>query len=228
MNTPHHQLPLQIGLKDSARFSNFYPGANVALVHLLESGTEPFVYISGAQGCGRSHLLQAACHAMDEQGESAVYLPLSECMSMSAQMLEGMEQMSLVALDDVELLAANAEWEQSLFHLYNRVRDAGHHMLVAGNAAPAALGITLPDLVSRLGWGPVFQIHPLSDEEKSQALRMRAEQRGMDLSEEVTDYLLNRVSRDMRDLFSLLDKLDEGSLAAQRRLTIPFVRNFIQ
>jgi DnaA family protein len=149
-------------------------------------------------------------------------------MAMSPQMLEGMEQMALLALDDVERLAGNREWEQALFHLYNRMRDAGHRMIVAGNAAPAALGITLPDLLSRLGWGPVYQLQTLNDSEKAAALRMRARQRGMDLSGEVADYLLHHASRDMHDLFALLERLDEGSLAAQRKLTIPFVRTFIR
>ncbi len=222
------QLPLRIGLRDSATFANFYPAANAALVYALRTGREPFIYISGSPGSGRSHLLQAACHAVSEAQGLAAYLPLDECMATSPQMLEGMEQMALVAIDDVELLAGNGSWEQALFHLYNRVRDAGHRIIVAGNAAPAALGIQLPDLVSRLGWGPVFQLQPLKDREKSEALRMRAMQRGMELPVEVADYLLHHASRDMHDLFVLLDRLDEGSLAAQRRLTIPFVRSFIQ
>ena len=224
---PHQQIPLRIGLSDSATFANFYPGPSAAVVHALQSASEPFIYLGGVQGSGRSHLLQAACHAVSNTGGLAAYLPLEECMMMSPQMLEGMEQMALLALDDAELVAGNSEWEQALFHLYNRMRDAGHRMIVAANAAPAAIGITLPDLLSRLGWGPVFQLQPLDDSEKSEALRMRAKQRGMELPAEVADYLLNHGSRDMHHLFELLDRLDEGSLAAQRKLTIPFVRGFI-
>jgi DnaA family protein len=224
---PGQQLPLRIGLRDSATFSNFYAGPNAAVVHALQFGSEPFIYLGGARGSGRSHLLQAACHAVGESNGQAAYLPLQECMAMSPLMLEGMEQMALVAIDDVELLAGNSEWEVALFHLYNRVREVGHRMLVAANAAPAAIGIALPDLLSRLGWGPVFQLQQLADSEKSEALRMRARQRGMELSAEVADYLLNHASREMHDLFTLLDRLDEGSLAAQRKLTIPFVRTFI-
>lgn len=221
------QIPLRIGLRDGVTFANFHPGPNAAVAHALQSASEPFIYLGGPQGSGRSHLLQAACHEVSEAGGLAAYLPLNECMAMSPQMLEGMEQMALLAIDDVELLAGNSEWEQALFHLYNRMRDAGHRMIVAGNAAPAALGIILPDLLSRLGWGPVFQLQPLGDNEKSEALRMRAKQRGMELPAEVADYLLNHASRDMHDLLELLDRLDEGSLAAQRKLTIPFVRTFI-
>jgi DnaA family protein len=226
--TPHPQIPLRIGLRDSATFANFHPGPNAAVVHALQSASEPFIYLGGVLGSGRSHLLQAACHTVSEEGGLAAYLPLRECIAMSPQMLEGMEQMSLLALDDGELLAGNSEWEQALFHLYNRMRDSGHRMIVAGNAAPVALGITLPDLLSRLGWGPVFQLQPLGDREKAETLCMRAKQRGMELSGEVADYLLNHASRDMHDLFELLDRLDEGSLAAQRKLTILFVRNFIR
>jgi DnaA family protein len=225
---PGQQIPLRIGLRDSATFANFHPGPNAAVVHALQSGSEPFIYLGGPLGCGRSHLLQAACHAVSEAGGLAAYLPLEECMAMSPQMLEGMEQMALLALDDVERLAGNGEWEQALFHLYNRMRDAGHRMIVAGNAAPAALGITLPDLLSRLSWGPVYQLLSLNDSEKAAALCMRARQRGMELSGEVADYLLHHASRDMHDLFALLERLDEGSLAAQRKLTIPFVRTFIR
>lgn len=228
MRSPVQQIPLHIGLRDSATFDNFYPGPNAAVVHALQSAVEPFIYLGGAVGSGRSHLLQAACHAVSEAGGTAAYLPLADCMVMSPQMLEGMEQMLLVAIDDVELLAGNSEWEQALFHLYNRLREAGHRIIVTGNGAPLSLGIELPDLLSRLGWGPVFQVQTLTDREKSQAIQMRAKQRGMEMSVEVADYLLNHASRNMHDLFKLLDRLDEGSLAAQRRLTIPFVRLFIR
>ena len=222
------QIPLRIGLRDSATFDNFYPGPNAAVLHALQAAREPFIYIGGPRGSGRSHLLQAACHAVGEAGGQAAYLPLADCLALTPQLLEGMEQMALVAIDDVELLAANAAWELALFHLYNRVREVGNRMIVSANAAPAALGITLPDLQSRLGWGPVFQLKPLEDRERGDALRMRARQRGMELPMEVADYLLTHASREMHDLFVLLEKLDEGSLAAQRKLTIPFVRSFIR
>lgn len=227
MSVTGQQIPLRIGLRDSATFANFYAGPNAAVVHTLQLGEEPFVYLGGAHGSGRSHLLQAACHAVSEQHGQAAYLPLAECMAMSPQMLEGMEQLTLLAIDDVQLLCGHSDWELALFHLYNRVRDAGKRMIVAGNGAPASLGITLPDLLSRLGWGPVYQLQPLDDGDKAAALRMRAMQRGMELPAEVADYLLNHASRDMHDLFQLLERLDEGSLAAQRRLTIPFVKTFI-
>jgi len=222
------QLPLRIGIRDSATFGNFLPAANVQAVHALKSQSEPFIYLWGGTGSGKSHLLQAACHAVTEGGGSAVYLPLRELSAMSPELLEGMEQMQLVCVDEVECIAGSTVWERALFHLYNRLRDSGSHLVVAGETSPTALGLGLADLVSRLGWGPVYQLHALSDAEKAEALRMRAAQRGMDMPQEVATYLLNRAPRDMHALFALLDELDEVSLAAQRKLTIPFVRQIIR
>ncbi len=224
----HPQLPLRIGLRDSATFSNFHSGDNAAASHTLQQGMEPFVYLWGAEGAGKSHLLQAACHAVTEAGGGAIYLPLSEPEGLIPEMLEGMEQMSLVCLDDLQAVAGDSEWEQAIFHLYNRLRDSGCRLIAAADTSPGGLQLALPDLVSRLGWGPVYQLHILSDEQKSEALQLRAANRGMELSPEVASYLMSRASRDMHALFALLERLDEVSLAAQRRLTIPFVREVIR
>lgn len=227
-NKLRQQLPLRIGLRDSATFVNFFPGGNAATSHALMQLNEPFIYLWGGRGSGKTHLLQAACHTVSEKGEGAVYLPMGELSAMSPQLLEGMEQMALVCIDDLDYIVGDAAWEEALFHLYNRIRDGGKRLVVAGLSSPTSLGLSLPDLVSRLSWGPVYQLQILNDEDKAAALRMRASQRGMVMSAEVAAYLLNHAPRDMHALFSLLDELDEVSLAAQRKLTIPFVRELIR
>lgn len=223
----HPQLPLRIGLRDSATFANFHPGSNAAVTHTLQQGEEPFVYLWGASGSGKSHLLQALCHAATESGAVAIYLPL-DGEGVAPAMLEGLELMSLVCLDNLDAVAGDGMWEQALFHLYNRLRESGNRLIVAARSAPGALGIALPDLVSRLGWGPVFQLQVLSDGEKAAALQQRAANRGMQMPAEVAAYLMSRSARDMHALFALLERLDELSLAAQRKLTIPFVRELIR
>jgi len=222
----HPQLPLRIGLRDSATFANFFPGDNAAACHALSQGAEPFIYVWGTEGSGKSHLLQAACHAVTEQGGQAIYLPLSEA-GLAPSMLEGLEGMALVCLDDLDAIAGKPEWEQALFHLYNRLRDSGNRLLAAGRASPSGMGLRLADLTSRLSWGPVFQLSPLDDSGKAAALQQRAANRGMHMPQEVAAYLLQRAPRDMHALFALLERLDEVSLAAQRKLTIPFVRELI-
>lgn len=222
------QLTLRIGLRDSATFANFLAGENAAPLHLLQQESEPFVYLWGGVGSGRSHLLQAACHAETSRGDRPAYLPLAELAKAGVDLLDGLEQMSLVCLDDLQAVAGDRAWEEGLFHLYNRVRDAGGRLLAAADASPAALGVGLADLRSRLGWGPVFQLQSLDDAGKLAALQLRARARGMELSEEVGAYLLRHCPRDMHALFELLERLDQASLTAQRRLTIPFVRDLIR
>ncbi len=224
MPTPR-QLALDIGLRDSARFENYAVGANAAAVACLRAADEPFVYLAGAPATGRTHLLQAACHAA---GRDAVYVPLDQHADLAPAMLEGLEHYPLVCLDDVDAVAGEADWETALFHLYNRVREAGGRLLVAAAEVPNAAGFALADLRSRLGWGPVFRLKPLADADRLGALQQRARYRGLDLPDEVGEYLLRRSPRDMASLFALLERLDRASLAAQRRLTIPFVRTLME
>jgi DnaA family protein len=220
------QLPLGLSLKDNATFANFYPGDNVVLLEAL-AGRESPVFVWGSAGSGKSHLLQAVCHAAAGQGLPPAYLPLAQHARLAPAMLEGLEQQAVVTVDDVHCIVGQADWEEALFHLFNRLREAGNRLVVSARCAPAALNLGLPDLVSRLGWGPVFQLQPLDDEGKRAALQLRARQRGMELPDEVAVYLLRRSPRDMDSLFELLQRLDVASLAAQRRLTIPFVRALI-
>lgn len=221
------QLPLNIGLRDSATFDNFYPGPHADVAGILRDAQEPIVYLWGPPGSGKSHLLQASCQRCVENGEHPVYLPLAAVGSLDPALLEGLSHAPLVCIDDVQAIAGDQPWETALFHLYNEVRATGGRLAAAGNASPSNLNIDLADLRSRLGWGPVFHLSLLSEEECIAALRFRAARRGLELSTEVAIYLLRRAPRDTHSLFALLERLDEGSLAAQRRLTIPFVREFL-
>ena len=221
---PAYQLPLQIKLNDAATFANFYAAGNEELVSLLKQGTEPYIYIWSAEAAGKTHLLQSVCLASEKQ---SIYLPLGEFEQLSPEILDGLEQYNVICLDDINAIAGQLEWEEALFHLYNRVKEAGGHLRVAGTATVNQLSIKLPDLVSRLNWGPVFHLHSLTDEQKAKALKMRASLRGFDMSDEVANYLINHYPRDMHNLFAILDRLDEATLQAQRRLTIPFIKKYI-
>ena len=185
------------------------------------------IYLWGPRGCGKSHLLQALCHATTAKGLAPVYLPMQELVALSPAILQGLEQQALIAIDDIQIIAGKAEWEEALFHLYNRVREEGQWLVVSANVAPAGLALSLPDLTSRLGWGPVFQLMPLTDTDKRAALLLRARRRGLEMGNEVVEYLLRRCPRDMDSLFNLLNQLDQASLAAKRKLTIPFVRQLL-
>lgn len=220
------QLPLGIRLHDDATFDNYYVSENQHVVHNLKQQTEPYVFLFGQNGTGKSHLLQAACHETGQKGLPVVYLPLTDT-SLSPAMFEGLESMALIALDDIQEIMGNEEWEYALFNLYNRVRDNGGNMLVSSSLPLTSLKINLADMRSRLSWGPAFQLNSLNDKEKVQALQQRAKNRGLDLSDEVVTYLLKHSPRDMGSLFSLFEKLDKASMVEKRKLTIPFIKDYL-
>lgn len=227
-NTAPFQLPLGVSLRDDARFENYMTGANglpcAMLKQAAEGQGELLLFLWGSHGVGCTHLLQAACHAAEPFRRAAVYLPLSELLHLGPGILEGMEHLELVCIDDVQLIAGNRLWEEGLFHFFNRIRAQNNRLVVAADRAPRQLGINLPDLLSRLSWGMVFQLHPLPDEDKERALQLRARARGFQLSSEVVRYLIHHASRDMGDLFELLERLDRASLSAKRKITIPFIK----
>lgn len=224
------QLPLGVVLRDGASFDNYVSGENDEALSGLRAcaeGRENFVYLWGASGCGKTHLLHALSRQLSHQGETVVYLPLSDAEALAPQALAGLEDVRLVCLDDLNAIAGKAAWEEAIFHLYNRLREQGNRLVVAADRPPAALGLALPDLQSRMTAGLVYHLRTLDDAQKAAALQLRASRRGIDLPPDVAGFMLRRCPRDMASLFDFLDHLDLAALAAQRRLTIPFVRQML-
>lgn len=221
------QLVLPFALRDSATFDNFHAAGNEAALHALRNLREMFVYLWGARGAGKTHLLQAACREAVDKRISAVYLPLAEHDTLRPAVLEGFDRQRLVCLDDLHAVSGKPQWETALFNLFNGLRERGGRLLVAAAAAPAALELGLPDLASRLASGAAFRLRELDDAGKIAALQQRALQRGFEMPDAVAGYLLGRYARDTHSLFALLERLDHASLEAKRRLTIPFVRDLL-
>ena len=226
-STRQHQLTLAVQLRDEATLENFLAAPAVqpllsALRGLITTAGENMVFLHGTDGSGKSHLLQACCHLA---GAGALYLPLAELAQYPAdEVLQGVEALDLVCLDDVHSVLGNDSWELALFNLYNRALQQNCKLLIAANAAPRALAVDLADLRSRLSWGVVFQLASADDEGKAAILQFRASRRGLSLSAEVASYIVSRAPRAMGQLLKLLDILDQASLAEQRALSIPFVK----
>lgn len=225
------QLPLSFAPREVFNFASFVSGDNQLVVtmikQLAETSGERQLYLWSGKGQGKSHLLQAACHFASKQNASACYLPVSEIIAQSVDIFEDLEQLDLICLDDVHLLAGDVAWEVALFDLINRVRAGTGRLLMSADRAPENLAVQLPDLRSRLVWGPVFQLQALSDADKREALQLRAQLSGLELTENVADYLLRHYPRDLFGLFERLDRLDTAAMAMQRRLTIPFVKTVL-
>lgn len=225
------QLPLGLGLTDHARFDNFCAGPNLELWRNLQAcalGDEPGpLFFWGEPGSGKSHLLQAACREAGASHRAAAYVPLGRHAEFSPGVLAGLEDLALACLDDVQQIAGRREWEEALFDLFNRLRERGVPLVAAARRAPFDLQLELDDLASRLGWGLVYALQPLSDAQRLEVLQMRAQGRGLVLPEETGRFLLRRYPRDLPTLCGLLDRLDAASLVAQRRLTVPFVKEIL-
>lgn len=223
------QLPLGVTFREDAVFEDYLPGDNAqtlgALRHALARLDETLIYLWGASGSGLTHLLQACVHDLQSQGLESLYLPLADCVQYGPNALEGLDEMAVLALDDIDSIAGLPDWEEALFHLFNRMRDSGRVLLVTSHTSPLNPTVALPDLASRLSWGLTFHIQPLTDEQKTDWLIWKARRRGLTMEPDVAAFLINRAARSMTALVDAFERLDHGSLAQQRRLTIPFVKS---
>lgn len=229
------QLSLGVSLNDDATFENFYAPADSpnmqvvsALRQQIETAHEPFIFLWGATGSGLTHLLQGSCHHAHSLQKSFQYFPLFDLAGYAPdELFVGLEELDLVVLDALEEVINRPEWELALFHLFNRMRDAGKLLVISAVQGPQELPIQLPDLKSRMQWGTTFHVQSLDDSQKQAALQFRAKARGLELSDEVAAYIIQRLPRDMYELFLQLNRLDHASLAEQRKLTIPFVKKIL-
>jgi DnaA family protein len=198
-----------------------------ALCELAGGARAAPLWLFGPAGSGKSHLLQAACAHATTTGLTAAWLPLRAMREEGPALLAGFESLDLVALDDIDAIAGDAGWERGLFTFYNELLERQGRLAATAAAAPAAMPFGLPDLASRLAAARIYRLLPLDETDQAEALRRRAEYRGLELPEETLQFLTRRAPRDFAALCGLLDALDLESLAARRRLTVPFVRDWL-
>ncbi len=224
------QLPLGVQLKERATFASFLTARNVELVthlrHVADATPPGATWLAGPHTAGKSHLLQAVC-AATTAGRRAAYLPLEALLPFGPAAIEGAEQLDLACFDDVAAVAGLDDWEARLFSIWQRAQERGGTLVFAARENPAQVAFTLADLKSRLASSAVFAVRELNDEEQLEALYLRAKLRGFELPTETARYLQRRFPRDMRSLCEVLDTLDDAAFAAQRRLTVPFLKEIL-
>ncbi len=229
------QLTLAVQLPDDETFDSFQLGDNSVCIEQLKSfiSTPQTIeipssfYLFGVEGSGKSHLIHAACSYAEQINQSTFCISLSQLSELSVEVLEGLEHYELVCLDDIQSIANNSLWQQAVFDLFNRLFEHNHKVIITGNTNVKSLNMTLPDLTSRLAWGETQSLKVLSDQEKLTAIKSHAIQRGMQLSNEVVKFLINRQARDMGSLIDSLNLLDEASIREQRKITIPFIKDIL-
>ncbi|KRA54987.1 DnaA regulatory inactivator Hda [Pseudoxanthomonas sp. Root65] len=224
------QLPLALRYPPDQRFESFIAppeGALPALSGLATTAGMDWVYLSGASRTGKTHLALAVCAAAEQQGRRAAYLPLMAAAGRLRDALDALEGHDAVALDGLEAIAGSRDDEVALFDFHNRARSSGLNVLYTARGIPDDIGLVLPDLRSRLQQCLRLMLDPLDDEGRRDVLRDRAQRRGLVLEDAALDWLLTRTDRDLGALVALLDRLDRASLAAQRRITVPFLRQVL-
>lgn len=227
------QLVLGMSVREDSHFETYFDPTEGQLTAYLQSAVDSaeldrFVYLWGAPGVGKTHLLNACCQRASDRGLMAAYFDVEQVVAFPKDALDGLEAMDVVCLDNVQKLSGHRDWQIEVFNLYNRCRDNGHTRLIVGaDASPTQLPIELPDLKSRFAWGASFKIEPLTEAMKKHLLQTRAYNRGFELSDSVIEYILVHFGRDMKRLVQLLDNLDDASLREHRKITIPFVKKIL-
>lgn len=230
------QLTLNISLRDGLRFSSFYYNdKNSQTYFILKAFSEASqqigiqqILLSGESKSGKSHLLQACCYQLAEQGLHANYLPLKVLLPHGTKILSGLHHSNLIVIDDVDIILGNTDWEEALFNLINQARLAGQRLLLSSTKNPSDFKCYFKDLLTHLVWGSNYQLSELSQEDCPHLLQFRANQRGFTLNDKVIDYICKHYPQDMESLLDILDKLDQESLQRKSKITIPFVKQVLE
>lgn len=240
------QLALDLCLNNEAQFINFFAETNEKIFTILTSLRNNLefksLYLWGDKGSGKTHLLNACCHHWENANKiiclsinaesmpinfenKVVYIGLHA--NLSPKILENLEHMDLVCLDNLENVTENKDWEEALFHWFNKAQASDTKTLIAASAPPNQLNFTLPDLQSRMSSCVIFKLNELNDVQKLAALQLRAKFLGLKLSDNAGIFLINHYHRDMHILFEALRTLDKAALIEKRRLTIPFIKQML-
>jgi len=229
------QLPLKIGLRDDACFETFVTEqeslafALNALQSALKSPSGNAFYLQAESGAGKTHLLQAACRYVTEQGQASVYLPMKDKgLPLIPDILFGLEQTPLVCLDDMDELIGHKKWELALANLLTKSSVQGHNVLLAGEVSLVDWALATPDLTKALMNVLPIKLHTLVEkEEVIVALQRHAARLGFELTLEVGNYLVKKFSSDLQELLAVLKLLEQATLVEKRRLTLPFVKKVL-
>jgi len=228
------QLNLDIQLRVEFRLYNFIADSPPAielkqrLEQLENLRADQAIVIVGESGSGKSHLLQSACHLAGELDLTSCYLPLGEIQPATPDLLSGLDHLDLICIDDIHAIASQPAWETALFNLYNDCRERQCRLLFASRLRPTECGFQLADLTSRLGWGLMYALPTLNDQQKKALVNQRGKELGLTFDEATCDYIMQRCHRQTNQLMQFLDELDRHSLAGQRRITVPLVREVIE
>jgi DnaA family protein len=225
------QIPLQLEPRRPDRFDDFIAGPNentLAAVRQLLNEPGGSLFLSGPDGSGKSHLLNALCHEARANGLAAFYIAPKRLPEEAAASLEGLQVLDLVCVDDLDSVAGNPVWENALFACFNEVRTAQGRLIVSSKQPLASIKFHLPDLASRMAWGVRQNLRLPDDGGKLEILQQRAVALRIDLPDDVQNYLLKYSKRDMSSLLLALERLKDAAFAGKRKITVPLAREVLK
>ena len=232
MDSSNSQQALDLQLAQANTFDTYYAGSDPTLMSVLKNVAigvleEPQIFLWGVTDTGKTHVLQAMCHLAASSYKRAMYIPLQELLEQDPSSIDGLQDMQLICVDDVHVIAKNTAWETALFNFINQHRANNTTLIISSQFAPTDNIFELADLNSRAVWGPVYKLTPISEDKLDDALAFHASVRGLELPQEVRKYLLTRYQRDVSTMVNMIEALDKASLEEQRKVTIPFLKKIL-
>ncbi len=235
MNLNHSvpmQIPFKFGQDPKIDLDSFLPNKNEPILDLLNAiaskDKRHHLYLWGGAATGKTHLLQAVCKRANDYGHQVAYIPLDKRAEINTNILDDLGLFDIVCIDDIDAIGHDLQWQQGLTWLYNELRDNHHSMLMSSKVLPQDSPLQLADLKSRLAWDQIYQIQPPDDALKIMILKQKAQARSFELSDDVVDYLMRRVDRDLNSLVKIIEGIEQASFAAKRKITIPFLRQVLE
>jgi len=224
------QLPLEFEFQSNQSFNTFYPGNNEEVINHLQhffSHDEQQIFLWGEIGTGKTHLLQAVCQESIQQNKTCFYFSFDSKQLPDTAILNGLESFDVVCFDNIDKIAEDSNWEHAFFNFFNLHRDDNKQLILSANCPPKYLTIQLADLKTRMSWGLTLKIFPLSDVQQLEALIYKANDLGFEIPVNVGKFLMSHYARDLPSVWVLLDKINHATLAAKRKLTIPFLKQIM-
>ena len=221
------QLLLPVSISEHMVFDSFYPGPNIEIYQSIKTDSQKFLWIAGAKGSGKTHLLQAALHQCFSFSKKGLYIPMHDFNEFDPEILDNLDQLDLICIDDIDCILGKRIWEEKLMGLYERLKTTKSKLVVGSFESPKGTHFHLPDLASRFTMFMVHRLELLSEPETIFAIQLHANARGFDLPDDCAKYLIRRVQRDLGSLIEIIQILDYESLSKKRKLTIPFIKSIL-
>ncbi len=225
------QLALQIQINERASLKNFFVSKNnnktiqILKNILLNLNNGVQIFIDDLGNNGKTYLLQAICNDFSESNNSSIYIPMKEAINLDPSILEGVSELNLICIDDVDLINNRREWEIALFNLINECYEKECFLLLSGSINKLE---AIPDLVSRIKKMETLRLEAINDDELLEATQAISKNLNIEISDKNMNYLINNSKRDIKTIFRTLSQLERESLERKKSIGLNLIKEVIR